>query len=48
MNEKEIFEMLRRIDDGIRLAQERLWENARKEHQSLIVVEDGVVVEYYP
>ena len=29
MSKKEILEMQRRIDEGIRLAQKRLWERAR-------------------
>ena len=48
MTEKEILEMQRLIDEGIRLAQERLWERARREHQSLIVARDGKVIELYP
>lgn len=48
MNEKEIKEMQRRIDEGIRIAQERLWQRARRYGQTLVVVRDGKIVEFIP
>lgn len=48
MNESEILEMLSRIDEGIQLAQYRLYIRARRDNESLIVCRDGEVVEYYP
>ena len=48
MTDKEIREMQRRSDEGIRQAQERLWERARFNHQSLVVVQDGEIREVVP
>lgn len=48
MSEKEILEMQRRIDEGIRLAQKRLWERARTTQQTLVVCNDGEIVEMVP
>ncbi len=48
MTDKEIREMQRRIDEGIRQAQERLWERARFNRQSLVVVQDGEIREVVP
>lgn len=48
MTDKEIMDMHRLIDDGIRLAQQRLWERAKREHFSLIVARGGKVVEVMP
>jgi hypothetical protein len=36
MTDIEIMEMQRRIDEGIHLAQKRLWERARNNRQTLI------------
>ncbi len=48
MSEKEILEMQRRIDEGIRLAQKRLWERARNTQQTLVVCSEGEIVEMIP
>lgn len=48
MNESEILEMFSRIDEGIQLAQYRLYIRSRRDNESLIVFRDGEVVEYYP
>ncbi len=48
MSEKEILEMQRRIDEGIRLAQKRLWERARTMQQTLVVCNEGEIVEMIP
>ncbi len=48
MSEKEILEMQRRIDEGIRLAQKRLWERARTTHQPLVICDEGEIVELVP
>lgn len=48
MSEKEILDMQRRIDEGIRLAQKRLYERARREHQSIIIAPEGKVIEFFP
>lgn len=48
MSEQEILDMQRRIDEGIRLAQQRLWDWAKKEQQSLIVAHEGKVIEFFP
>ena len=48
MSEKEILEMQRRIDEGIRLAQKRLWERARTTQQTLVICNEGEIVEMVP
>ena len=48
MNEKEIREMQRRIDEGIRIAQERLWQRASHNRQTLVVAREGKIVEFVP
>ncbi len=48
MNRKEILEMQRRIDDGIRLAHKRLLERASVTHQPLVVNRDGRIVDFLP
>ena len=48
MNEREIREMQRRIEEGIRIAQERLWERAGREGQALVIVKDGEIREIVP
>ncbi len=48
MSEKEILEMQRRIDEGIRLAQKRLWERARTTQQALVIYDEGEIVEMVP
>ena len=48
MNEREIREMQRRIDEGIRLAQQRLWERAGREGRALVVMQDGKLREIVP
>lgn len=48
MKELEIQEMHRLIDEGVRLAQSRLWYRAGVAHQSLVVCRDGKVVELVP
>lgn len=48
MNDSEILEMLSRIDEGIQLAQYRLYIRSRKDMESMIVFRDGKVMEYIP
>ena len=48
MSEKEILEMQRRIDEGIRLAQKRLWERARNTQQALVIAKDNEIIEMSP
>ena len=48
MSEKEILEMQRRIDEGIRLAQKRLWERARNTQQTLVIADGDEIVEMIP
>ena len=48
MTDKEIRRMQRRIDDGIQLAQHRLWERAGRARLSLVVCRDGKVIEIVP
>ena len=36
------------IDEGIRVAQERLWHRAQFNHQTLVVAQDGKIVEFVP
>ena len=48
MTEKDILEMQRRIDEGIRLAHKRLWNRAIAMQQSLIVSRDGIIQELIP
>ena len=45
MNEAEVDEMQRKIDEGIYLAQERLIERARHNHTTLVVAQGGRIVE---
>lgn len=45
MNDKEIMELQRLIDQGILLAQTRLVERAKHEGYSLVVRRNGVVSE---
>lgn len=45
MNQEDIKEMGRKIDEGILRAQERLIERARHDNSSLVIARDGVVVE---
>lgn len=48
MTDKEIRDMQRRIDEGIRVAQERLWHRAQFNHQTLVVARNGKIVEFIP
>lgn len=48
MIEKEVLEMHRLIDEGVRRAQKRLWHRAGMAQQSLVVFRDGKVVEMVP
>jgi len=48
MKEKEILEMQRLIDEGVRRAQIRLWQRAGAAHQSLVVCRDGKILEMVP
>lgn len=48
MSEREILEMQRRIDEGIRLAHKRLWERAGSQGQSLVVSRGGEIIEMVP
>ena len=48
MTDTEIRDMQRRIDEGIRVAQERLWHRAQFNHQTLVVAQDGKIVEFVP
>lgn len=48
MTEHEVKDLQRRIDEGILLAQKRLWEKARTNHQSLVVARGGKVLEIFP
>ncbi|MCH5169119.1 MAG: hypothetical protein J1F27_05705 [Prevotellaceae bacterium] len=48
MKEKEIKEMQRLIDEGVRRAQCRLWQRAGAARQSLVVCRGGKIVEMVP
>jgi hypothetical protein len=48
MKEKEILEMQRLIDEGVRRAQFRLWQRAGAANQSLVVCRDGKIQEMVP
>lgn len=48
MTDKEVLEMQVRIDEGIRLAQERLWKRAGRDGNTLVVVRDGKLQEVAP
>lgn len=48
MTDQEILEMQLRIDEGIRVAQERLWERAGHDGNTLVVVRDGKLQEVAP
>ena len=48
MKENEILEMQRLIDEGVRLAQVRLWQRAGVEHQPLVVYRGGKILEMVP
>ncbi len=48
MNRKEMLEMQRRIDDGIRLAHKRLLERASATRQPLVVNRGGRIVDFLP
>lgn len=48
MKEHEVLEMQRRIDEGIRLAHERLWQRAGSTSQTLIVAREGKIMEMRP
>lgn len=45
MSEREVAEMQRKIDRGIRLAQERLIQRAKHDNETLVVALDGKIVE---
>lgn len=45
MSEDEIYEMQRKIDEGIYLAQTRLIERARHNRTTLVIARNGQVVE---
>ena len=48
MKEKEILEMQRLIDEGVRRAQFRLLQRACATHQSIVVCRDGKIIEMVP
>ena len=48
MKEKEILEMQRLIDEGVRRAQSRLWQRAGAARQSLVVCRNGKILELVP
>ena len=48
MTDDEVKDMQRRIDEGIRLAQQRLWKRAGNARQSLVVLNDGKLQEIIP
>ena len=48
MKEKEILEMQRLIDEGVRRAQSRLWQRAGAARQSLVVCRNGKILEMVP
>lgn len=48
MTDQEILEMQLRIDEGIRVAQERLWKRASHDGNTLVVVRDGKLQEVAP
>lgn len=48
MKEQEILEMQRLIDEGVRLAQARLWQRAGAEGQALVVCRGGKILEMVP
>ncbi|MBQ8865964.1 MAG: hypothetical protein IJ020_07520 [Bacteroidaceae bacterium] len=48
MKEKEILEMQRLIDEGVRKAQYRLWQRAGAARQSLVVCRGGKIMEMVP
>lgn len=48
MSEQEVMDMQRRIDEGIRLAHQRLWQRAGSTSQTLIVSRGGKIVEMQP
>ncbi len=48
MKEKEILEMQRLIDEGVRRAQLRLLQRAGAARQSLVVCRDGKIFEIVP
>ncbi len=48
MKEKEILEMQRLIDEGVRRAQLRLLQRAGAAHQSLVVCRNGKIFEMVP
>lgn len=45
MTDREVEEMQRRIDEGIKLAQSRLCERAMHDGLSLVVTRDGKLME---
>lgn len=45
MNELEVAEMQRKIDEGIFLAQERLIKRAKHDNLTLVIVRNGQLVE---
>ena len=45
MSETEVYEMQRKIDEGIRLAQKRLIARAKHNNTTLIIARNGTVVE---
>lgn len=48
MKEKEILEMQRLIDEGVRRAQVRLLQRAHAANQSLVVCRNGKILEMVP
>lgn len=48
MKEKEILEMQRLIDEGVRKAQSRLWQRAGAAGQTLVVCRGGKILELVP
>lgn len=48
MNDREIFEMQKKIDKGILLAQQRMLERSRLFQSTVVVARGGQVVEVQP
>jgi len=48
MSDREVFEMQKKIDKGILLAQERMLKRSRLFHSTVVVAREGRVVEVRP
>lgn len=47
MSESEVYEMQRKIDEGIHLAQKRLIARAKHNNTTLVIARNGQVVEVF-